>query len=332
MAPVPSNTSEENGEIMASLEGDESMSSSSANNTIVNDVMTTLSNNTSADDHFTDAEDDNASERDETFKTRAKMDAPTTPRSGSRVRKPYKPFQISHFALFSTEPNDATEALSGEEKVHWQKAMDNEMHCHQKNGTWQLVELPLNCKAIEGKWVYKRKLNNKGEIIRYKARFVAKGYAQRYGRDYVKTFSPVVRHTTIRYLIALAVKNDMSIYQMDAETAFLQGDLKQNVYMRQAQGYDDKTGRVYWLKKAIYGLKQASRMWNLKLNDVMLKHGFKRSQTDPCVYYRTGIIVAVYVDDFMICYKQQADLWELKKILHGNFNMKVIGMATSCLG
>lgn len=338
VSTVPSDTektitpSEENEAATVSSEGDESTISSSANNTIVNDMMTTLSNNTSADDHFTDAEDDGASERDETFKTRAKVDAPNTPRSGSRVRKQYQPFQISHFALFSTEPNDATEALSGEEKVHWQKAMDNEMHCHQKNGTWQLVELPSHCKAIEGKWVYKRKLNNKGEILRYKARFVAKGYAQRYGRDYVETFSPVVRHTTIRYLIALAVKNGMSIYQMDAETAFLQGDLKENVYMQQAQGYDDKTGRVYWLRKAIYGLKQASRMWNLKLNDVLLTHGFKRSQTDPCVYFRAGIIVAVYVDDFIICYKNEADLLKLRETLHGNFNMKDIGEATSCVG
>lgn len=210
--------------------------------------------------------------------------------------------------------------------------MDEEMNSHRKNGTWEIVELPKGSKAIAGKWVFKRKTNNKGEIVRYKARFVAKGYAQRYGRDYYETFSPVVRHTTIRFLIALAVKRGMRIYQMDAETVFLQGDLHEKVFMQQAQGYDDNSGRVYQLKKAIYGLKQASRMWNLKLNDVLLKHGFVRSQTDPCVYRRAGIILAIYVDDFIILYSSERDLLEVKRMLHSNFIMKDIGLAATCLG
>lgn len=192
--------------------------------------------------------------------------------------------------------------------------------------------MPENCKAIAGKWVFKRKLNKSGEITRYKARFVAKGYAQRYGRDYYETFSPVVRHTTIRSLSAMAVKNRMRIYQMDAETAFLQGDLHEDVYMKQAQNYDDNSGRVYHLRKAIYGLKQASRMWNLKLNDTLVGDGCMRSKTDPCVYSKVGIVVAVYVDDFLIIYSKEGELEKLRKMLHANFNMKDIGEASSCLG
>lgn len=180
--------------------------------------------------------------------------------------------------------------------------------------------------------MFERKLNSNGEIIRYKARFVAKGFAQRYGRDYFETFSPVVRHTTIRFLLAMAVKNRMRIYQMDAETAFLQGDWHEDVYMQQAQSYDDNTGRVYHLKKAIYGLKQASRMWNIKLNDTLIGNGFVRSKTDPCVYSKAGIVVAVYVDDFSILYRRDDELTKLKEMLHANFNMKDIGPASSCLG
>lgn len=321
----------------------ETIQSSPTNNVLINDTLVTLGNNTANNDDFEDAQNSESGSSpdsdatvidvgDETFRTRAMVDTDLTPRKGSRVRKPYIPFQLFSFALICTEPTNEVEALEGEESAHWKKAMDEEMASHRKNDTWQLTELPRNCKAIAGKWVFKRKTNSSGEITRYKARFVAKGFAQRYGRDYYETFSPVVRHATIRYLLALAVKNRMSIYQMDAETAFLQGDLHENVYMKQAQGYDDNSGRVYHLKKAVYGLKQASRMWNLKLNDILIKFNFNRSKTDPCVYCKKGIIIAVYVDDFLIFYHNKGDLLKLREMLHANFNMKDIGLATSCLG
>lgn len=315
---------------------DDTITASPNNNVVIDDTVATLGNNTSRDDDFEDALEDDRSpilgERDETFRTRARVDELETPRKSSRVKQPFVPFQISHFALISLEPETAAEAFDCDESVHWKRAMDEEMKSHEKNGTWVLSELPIGCKAIKGKWVFKRKTNSAGQITRYKARFVAKGYAQRYGRDYYETFSPVVRHTTIRYLIALAVKNKLRIYQMDAETAFLQGDLHEDVYMEQAEKYNDGSTKVYHLKKAIYGLKQASRMWNLKLNDVLINFGFIRSKTDPCVYIMSGIIVAVYVDDFLIFYAREENLLKLKELLHRNFNMKEIGEAASCLG
>lgn len=327
-------------EMASSIEQDSDEIVSSPSNEIdLNDTVVTLGNNTANNDDFEDALGDNTEldetttdNTDETFKTRARIDEPTTPRASTRDRRAFVPFQIGHFAFFNTEPSDAKEALESDENVHWKKAMDEEMGSHRKNETWELVQLPQNCTAIAGKWVFKRKMNNNGEVIRYKARFVAKGFAQRYGRDYYETFSPVVRHTTIRFLLAMAVKNGMQIFQMDAETAFLQGDLHENVYMRQAQNYDDKTGRVYRLKKAIYGLKQASRMWNIKLNETLLKDGFTRCKTDPCVYYKKGIVLAVYVDDFLILYRKDDELAKLRQMLHAHFNMKDIGLASSCLG
>lgn len=313
--------------------------SSPSNNVELDDTVVTLHNNTSRNDDFKAVEMDadetiptSGDDNDKTFTTRARIDQNQTPRKSSRAKLPFVPFQISHLAFLSTEPSDVADALEGEESIHWKKAMDEEKAAHQKNGTWQMTQLPIGGRAIAGKWVFKRKTNSSGEITSYKARYVAKGFTQRYGRDYYETFSPVVRHSTIHFLFALAAQKGWKIHQMDAETAFLQGDLHETVYMMQADAYDDGSGRVYHLKKAIYGLKQASRMWNLKLNEVLLSYGFKRSKIDPCVYISTEIIVTVYVDDFLILYAREDQLFETKSVLYNNFSMKDIGLASSCLG
>lgn len=173
-----------------------------------------------------------------------------------------------------------------------------------------------------------------GTITKYKARLVAKGFSQRPGIDYKETFSPVIRYDSIRYLLALATKNGYSIEQMDAVTAFLQGKLDEEVYMNQPEGFDDNSGRVCKLIKAIYGLKQASRQWNQKLDTALKSFGFKQSVADPCVYFDNdiNIIIAVYVDDFLIFYRNQEQLTAVKKMLHVSFKMKDLGAAQSCLG
>lgn len=137
--------------------------------------------------------------------------------------------------------------------------MDEEMQAMEANGTWTLEELPEGRKAIKTKWVFKRKLAEDGSVLRYKARLVAKGCSQKYGLDYVKTFSPVVRYTSIRLLIALAVKWNIKIDQMDAVTAFLQDDLDEEIFIEQPPSYSDRSGRVCKLKRAMYGLKQSGR-------------------------------------------------------------------------
>lgn len=122
-----------------------------------------------------------------------------------------------------------------------------------------------------------------------------------------------MRHTSLRILFALAIRNDYNIFQMDAVTAFLQSDLNETIYMKQPDGYSDGTDKVCLLQKSIYGLKQAGRMWNKKLDDVLRKFHLKRSSFDPCVYLNSDltIIVAVYVDDLLIFYK----FWmELKRL------------------
>lgn len=226
------------------------------------------------------------------------MNTPVTTRSRS-VRN--HQFQFNHLALF-TEPSTDTEAINGEDSQHWNKAMQEEIESHKVNGTWTLVELPVGRKAIRNKWVFKIKRDDDGNVIRYKARLVAKGCSQKAGLDYNETFSPVVRYTTIRFLLALAVKNNFRIHQMDAVTAFLQGDLEEEIFMMQPEHFDDGTSKVCKLNRSIYGLKQAGRQWNFKLDAALKKFGLIKSQTDPCIYYTKDkrLIIAIYVDDFLI--------------------------------
>lgn len=220
-------------------------------NNTVNEVLNDTSE-TDADDTVTDPN----------FETRANTNNGS--RSSSRSRKPFQPYQhMGHFAFFveptsGLEPNNMKEALNGENGKQWTTAMNEEIESHKRNGTWQLVELPKGRKPITAKWVFKVKsIGTKDE--RFKARLVARGYAQVPGVDYYETFSPVVRHTSLRILFAIAIRNGYNIFQMDAITAFLQSELDETIYMHQPEGYADSTERVCLLKKSIYGLKQASR-------------------------------------------------------------------------
>ena len=160
------------------------------------------------------------------------------------------------------EPTDITEALQSE---RWKEAADSEYQSLVDNETWELVELPIGRKPIGCRWVFKTKIGSDGKVERYKARLVAKGYTQKHGVDYNETFSPVVRYSSIRALLAFAVQNNLMIHQMDVVTAFLNGTLHEEIYMEQPPGYinSGEENLVCKLKRSIYGLKQSSRCWNV---------------------------------------------------------------------
>lgn len=189
---------------------------------------------------------------------------------------------IAHYALFAdSEPLTFKEAVK---HTKWQQAMDAEIKSIEKNDTWELVDLPKGHKTIGVKWVYKTKLNEKGEVDKHKARLVAKGYKQEYGVDYEEVFAPVARQETIRSVISLAALNSWPIFQLDVKSAFLHGELNEEVYVDQPPGYV-KTGeenKVMRLKKALYGLKQAPRAWYNRINAYFLKQGFQK-----CPYEHT---------------------------------------------
>lgn len=232
------------------------------------------------------------------------------------------------------DPYNLEIALSSNNSHKWKQAMDSEYKSLIENNTWTLTDLPAGKKAIPCKWVYKTKLDADGNITKYKARLVIKGYEQRKGIDYEEVFAPVVRHTSMRYLFGLAAKHRMKIDQMDAVTAFLQGDIDVELYMTQPPSYENGN-KMCKLNKSIYGLKQASRRWNLKLNNVLQNMGLMRSKMDPCVYYKIEeniFILTVYVDDLLLFYTNENEVTAIKQQLKEHFKMQDLGKANYCIG
>ena len=178
--------------------------------------------------------------------------------------------------------------------------------------------------------VFNLKHDVEGRVERFKARLVAKGYAQKYGIDYDEIFSPVVRFSSIRLLLAFAVQRDFLIHQMDVETAFLNGKLDEEIYMQQPEGYV-KPGEEHLackLEKSLYGLKQSSRCWNKAFKESVEKLGFTQASADPCVFIRkkdTLTIIAIHVDDLMILAKNILEMQRLKNSLKVQFKMKDMG-------
>ena len=181
------------------------------------------------------------------------------------------------------------------------------------------------------------KYDSNGEVERFKGRLVAQGYSQKYGIDYDETFSPVARFSSIRTLLAFAVEMGMQIHQMDVVTAFLNGDLKEEIYMQQPSRYiqPDKNGLVCKLKKSLYGLKQSPRCWNEKLCEHLKSLGFKESVADLCIFVRQKKelqIIVVYVDDLILLSKSSEQMQQLKEDLSHRFKMKDLGKLHYCLG
>ncbi|KAL3378593.1 hypothetical protein AABB24_004490 [Solanum stoloniferum] len=216
------------------------------------------------------------------------------------------------------------------------QAMKLEIQALEDNNTWEIVDLPPGKNAIGSKWVYKIKYKANGELERFKARLVAKGYSQQEGLDYYDTFSPVAKMVTVRCVIALAVSKGWNLYQMDVYNAFLQGDLDEEVYMEMPQGFKQEGHKVCKLLKSLYGLKQASRQWNIKLTTALLKAGFMQSTYDYSLFTwkrnEGMVIVLVYVDDLLITGNSESMITEAKEVLHQQFKLKDLGELKYFLG
>ena len=154
--------------------------------------------------------------------------------------------------------------------------MEEELNMNDKNNTWNLVDPPKGKDIIGLKWVYKTKYNEDGSIQKHKARLVAKGYSQQPRVDFNETFAPIAIIETIRLVLAITAQLELNVYQMDVKSAFLNGELKEEVYVGQPRGYEfkGKEEKVYRLNKALYGLKQAPRAWNSKIDSYFQNSGF----------------------------------------------------------
>ena len=243
---------------------------------------------------------------------------------------------LTLFCLFADcEPMNFQEAAK---KKTWRNAMDEEIKSIQKNDTWELASLPNGHKAIGVKWVYKAKKNSKGEVERHKARLVAKGYSQRAGIDYDEVFAPVARLETVRLIISLAAQNCWRIHQMDVKSAFLNGDLDEEVYIEQPQGYIVKgeEDKVLKLKKALYGLKQAPRAWNTRIDKYFKGKNFIKCPYEHALYIKNQnndiLIACLYVDDLIFTGNNPSMFEDFKKEMTKEFEMTDIGLMSYYLG
>ncbi|KAE8681319.1 hypothetical protein F3Y22_tig00111330pilonHSYRG00089 [Hibiscus syriacus] len=240
----------------------------------------------------------------------------------------------------SDDPVTFHDAVTSQKNDKWMAAMVEEMESLNHNRTWELVPLPEGKKPIGCKWVYKKKpavTEKEGE--KFKARLVAKGFSQQKGVDYDEIFSPVVRHTSIRTVLALVASWDLHLDQMDVKTAFLHGDLEEQIYMRQPEGFTQPGNEhlVCRLKKSLYGLKQSPRQWYKRFDSYMIKIGYNRCEYDCCVYVKSlddgsFIFLLLYVDDMLIAAKNMDDVIGLKTLLSQEFDMKDLGAAKKILG
>ena len=250
--------------------------------------------------------------------------------------------QVNHDAKLSQkieEPTTIKDALSGSHSKEWKLAADQEYSSLMENDTWELVKLPKGRETVGCKWVFRVKYDGEGKIHCYKGRLVAQGFTQKYGIDYDEIFSPVARFSTIRTLLAFAVERKMQIHQMDVVSAFLNGELREEIYMQQPPGYiqSGKEELVCKLKKSIYGLKQSPRCWNERFCEHLKSLGFKESGADPCVFIRENSkkkleVIAVYVDDLLLIAETLEEIEQMKRSLSDTFKMKDMGQLQYCLG
>jgi len=206
------------------------------------------------------------------------------------------------------------------------------------NSVWTFVDAPEQIRPIGIKWIYKRKKEADGHVETYMARLVAKGFTQREGIDYDDTFSHVSMFKSIKVLLAIAAHYDYEIWQMDVKTAFLNGYLEEEIYMAQPDGFIQKGQEhmVCKLLKSIYGLKQASRSWNQRFDEVIKTYGFEQNLYKPCVYkYSKGKVVVflvLYVDDILLIGSDIEIMSDIKAWLAKQFQMKDLGNAAFVLG
>lgn len=260
------------------------------------------------------------------------------PIRSTRGRQPirYEDYDMSLLIQGSSDPISYEDAISSSNCMEWQTSMQKEYDALIRNGVWRLVDRPKGHNVVKCKWVFKTKYDNAGKD-KFRARLVARGFSQKQGVDYDDTFSPVVRHSTMRVLFALANDSDMNIEHLDVETAFLNSDLKEHIFMEQPEGFNTDKNKVCLLLKSIYGLKQASRMWNLKVHKLLSKNGFVQSKCEPCVYIKRDVnkcitIIALYVDDFYVFSNSSTTKIELITLLKSEFSIKCLGPLKCCLG
>ncbi|GJW62945.1 putative ribonuclease H-like domain-containing protein [Tanacetum coccineum] len=248
-------------------------------------------------------------------------------------RNNHKDQQHCLFACFLSqeEPKKISEALQDDS---WVQAMQEELLQFKLQQVWVLVDLPHGMKVIGTKWVYRNKRDERGVVVRNKARLVAQGYTQEEGIDYDEVFAPVARIEAIRLFLAFASFMGFIVYQMDVKSAFLYGTIDEEVYVSQPPGFvdPDHPKKVYKVVKALYGLHQAPRAWYATLSTFLEKHGYKRGTIDKTLFIKRDkkdiMLVQVYVDDIIFGSTKKSWCDEFEALMKSRFQMSSMGELT----
>jgi hypothetical protein len=236
--------------------------------------------------------------------------------------------------LETHDPKTFAEALG---HPYWDTTMNEEYHSLMANDTWDLVPLPKGRKLVRCKWVYRTKYASDGSAERHKARLVAKGFSQVEGIDYNETFSPVEKMNSMHLILSLDTSHKLKVHHMDVKSAFLHGDLQEEIYMEQPPGYvQNDCSLVFCLKKSLYGLKQAPQDWYAKMDSFLISTGFSRCHSDPNVYTKKVgihiIIFVLYVDDLILTGSDSKLLNHVKTSRKKKFEMTNLGFMHYFLG
>ncbi|GJV57422.1 putative ribonuclease H-like domain-containing protein [Tanacetum coccineum] len=250
-------------------------------------------------------------------------------------RTNHKDYQNCLFACFLSqkEPKKVIQAL---EDPSWVEAIQEELLQFKIQKVWTLVDLPNGKRAIRTKWVFKKE--ERGIVVRNKARLVAQGYTQEEGIEYDKVFAPVARIEAIKLFLAYALIMGFIVYQMDVKSAFLYGTIEKEVYVFQPPSFEDPhfPDKVYKVEKALYGLHQAPRAWYETLSTYLIKNGFRRGNIDKTLFIKKDkgdiLLVQVYVDDIIFGSTKKSLCDEFKGLMHKRFQMSSMGELTLFLG
>ena len=242
------------------------------------------------------------------------------------------------------EPQNTNECRQRNDWPKWREAMQAELHSLIKRDVFgPVVQTPASIKPVRKKWVFVRKRNENNDIIRYKARLVAQGFSQRPGIDYDETYSPVMDAITFRFLISLAVSEELDMRLMDVITAYLYESIDSDIHMKIPEGFKlpevvstkPRSMLSIKLQRSLYGLKQSGRMWYNRLSEYLLKEGYVNNPICPCVFIKkseTGFaIIAVYVDDLNLVGTPE-ELTKTAEYLKKEFEMKDLGKTKFCIG
>ena len=237
---------------------------------------------------------------------------------------------------FNLDPQSYKDACASPNADKWQKAMEKELADLANQKTWNLIELPPGAHLLRGRWVYKTKIDKSGNIEKYKARWVVKGFLQKHGIDYVETFSNTVKPMAYKTLFALAAYQDLEIQQWDVKSAFPNAPLNECIYVEQPHGFQDQKypTRACSLNKALYGLKQSARQWYIYLAKLLSELGYIPITSDQSIFTNksSGIIVTSHIDDLLIFGPDIQAITTLREALGKKVEISDLGDVSYYLG